>query len=89
MWFEVPMGAKGTNGFIKSLLACLYMGQRGKGEYGALKLSVAKNQKMSQMSYYNSPHCSIDDGIVLCLIQLILNLFRRYFRSHVPLCMHV
>ena len=78
MWFEVPMGAKGTDGFFK---CCLNIGQRGKGEYGALKLSVVKNQKMSQTSYYNSPHCSIDDGIVPCLIQLILNLFRHNFRA--------
>ena len=89
VWFEVPMGTKGTDGFLKSLLACLYTGQRGKREYGALKLSVVKNQKMSQTSYCNSPHCSIDDGIVLCLIQLILNLFKYNFRSHKPLCTHV
>ena len=72
------MGAKGTDGFLK---CCLYIGQRGKGEYGALKLSVVKNQKMSQTSYYRSPHCSIDDGIVPCLIQLILNLFGHNFRA--------
>ena len=65
------------------------MGQRGKREYGALKLSVVKNQKMSQTSYYNSPRYLTDDGIVLCLIQLILNVFKYNFRSHMPLCMRV
>ena len=60
-------------------------GKRGEGRYGALKLSVVKDQKWSQTSYYNSPQCLIDDGNVPCLIQLNLNLFRRNFRSHMPL----
>ena len=46
VWFEVPVGTKRTNGFKESLLACLYMGQKGRRKVWGFEAVSGQRSKM-------------------------------------------